>query len=109
MSFNTYPIATVDAPVAQVWRLLADPARYALWWDAQTRSIIPDGLAQPGQRIFAQTTALRRQWNVYTTVQAVAPEKKQIDLLTQLPWGITVHNHIACTALDGERTRVSFG
>lgn len=25
MSFNTCPIATVEAPIEQVWRLLADP------------------------------------------------------------------------------------
>jgi Polyketide cyclase / dehydrase and lipid transport len=51
MSLNACPIATVDAPVEQVWRLLADPARYALRWDAQTRSITPEGPAQPSQQI----------------------------------------------------------
>lgn len=49
MSFNTCPIATVEAPIEQVWRLLADPAQYAEWWDAKTRSIIPAGSAHTGQ------------------------------------------------------------
>jgi uncharacterized protein YndB with AHSA1/START domain len=75
MGFSTCPIGTVNAPVDQVWRLLADPMHYALWWDAQTRSIVPEGPAQPGQHIFAQTTALGKQWSVHLTVQAVMPEK----------------------------------
>src|SRR6185436_5528781 len=49
LTLSTCPIAIVAAPVEQVWGLLADPRRYALWWDAQTCSIIPDGPAQQGQ------------------------------------------------------------
>ena len=109
MSFSTCPIATLDASVEQVWRLLADPARYALWWDAQTRSIIPEGPAQAGQQVFAQTVALGKSWNIHITIQAVAPEKHQLNLMTRLPLGITVLNHITCTPLDGQHTRVSFG
>jgi len=109
MSFSTCPIATVDAPVEQVWRLLADPRRYALWWDAETYSIIPEGPAQTSQQIFAQTVAFRKRWDVPITIQAVTPNKQQLDLLTRLPLGITVRNHIACTPLDGQHTRVSFG
>ncbi len=109
MSFSTCPIDTVNAPVDQVWRLLADPMHYALWWDAQTRSIAPEGPAHPGQHIFAQTKALGRQWSVHLTVQAVWPEKWQLDLLTQLPLGISVRNHITCAPLESRLTRVSFG
>lgn len=109
MSFSTCPIAIVDAPVEQVWCLLADPARYALWGDAQTRSIIPEGPAQSGQQIFAQTVELGKPWNVHITIQAVTPEKHQLDLMTRLPFGITVLNHITCAPLDGQHTRVSFG
>ena len=50
MSFNTCPVATIDAPAERVWRLLAEPGGYAEWWDARTRSIIPEGPAQPGQQ-----------------------------------------------------------
>ncbi|MEO6235479.1 MAG: SRPBCC family protein [Vicinamibacterales bacterium] len=109
MSFSTCPIATINAPIEQVWRLLADPSRCALWWDAETVSIIPEGPAHVGQRVVAITAALGKKWDVHVTVQAVASEKRQLDLLTQLPFGITVHNHIACTPLDSQHTRVSFG
>ncbi len=109
MSFSTCPIAIVDAPIEQVWRLLADPSQYALWWDAKTVSIIPEGSAQAGQQIFATTSALGKQWVVHLTVEAVSAKDRQLDLLTQLPLGITVHNHITCTLLDNQRTYVSFG
>ena len=109
MSFSTCPIATINAPIEQVWRLLADPSRYALWWDAKTVSIVPEGPAQAGQQIFATTSALGKQWDVRLTVEAVSAKKRQLDLLTQLPLGITVHNHITCIPLDNQRTYVSFG
>jgi hypothetical protein len=109
MSFNTCPVATVDAPIDQVWSLLANPVQYARWWDAQTRSIVPDGPAQPDQQIFAQTSALGIHLDVHLTVLAVASEKRQLDLLTRLPFGISVHNHITCTRLDAQHTRVTFG
>ena len=108
MSFSTCPIATVDAPVERVWSLLADPSRYDLWWEAQTVSVVPPGPVQAGQHIVAKT-ALGRHWGIHLTVRAVEPDERQLDLLTQLPLGITVHNHITCTPLDDHHTRVGFG
>lgn len=53
---------------------------------------------------------LGKQWPVaHLTVQAVSPEKWQLDLLTRLPLGISLHNHITCVPLDDHHTRVSFG
>jgi hypothetical protein len=109
MSVSTCPIATVNAPVERAWRLLADPAAYALWWDARTRSILPPGPAQPGQQILADTNPPIRGWQIRITVQAVNPEQHILDLLTRLPLGITVTNHISCMPLDGSHTRLSFG
>jgi hypothetical protein len=109
MSFGTCPIATVDIPVERVWRLLADPRLYDRWWDAQTDSIVPEGPAQPGQEIFAHAVAFGRQWKVHITVQAVSPEKHQLDYLSRLPLGLTGQNHLTCLRLDDQHTRVSFG
>src|SRR5215471_3843832 len=108
-SLSSCPIATVHAPVEQVWRLLADPSRYDLWWNVRTVSIVPEGPAQPGQHILACAAPLSRKGAIHLTVQSVEPEKHQLDLLTQLPFGITVYNHITCTPLDQQQTRVSFG
>jgi polyketide cyclase/dehydrase/lipid transport protein len=112
MSLNTCPIATVEASAERVWQLLADPAVYALWWDAQTLwvwSIEPGGPAQRGQRIHARTRALGTQWDVHITIVSINEEKRQLSLTTELPLGITVHNHITCTRLDDVRCRVTFG
>ncbi len=47
----------IHAPVEKVWPFLSEPANYALWWDAQTVSIVPEGRAQPGQKIHASLRA----------------------------------------------------
>ena len=109
MSFSTCPLATINTPVEGVWRLLSNPASYATWWDAQTRSILPDGPAQVGQKIYAQTRALGKQWDVHIKVEGVDEIRHQLALTTMLPLGITVYNHIACTPLDRATCRVTFG
>jgi len=109
MSLNTCPIVTVHASAEQVWNLLSEPERYALWWDVQTRAITPEGPAQPGQRIRATTREFGREWEANITVEQVDEAKRSLQLTTQLPLGITIHNHITCTPLDSATCRVSFG
>jgi len=103
------PIATIHAPAERVWNFLSDPSNYALWWDTQTRSIMPQGPAQPGQKIYAETTVLGKQWSVIVIVEKVIKVERKIDLTTMLPFGITVHNHITCGSLDNGDCQVSFG
>ena len=109
MSVFFCPIANVNAPLRMVWSFLAEPANYALWWDAHTRSISPAGAAQPGQQIMAQSSALGREWPVNILVEGVDDTKHQLDLKSMLPLGITVFNHITCTALNPATTQVTFG
>lgn len=71
MAVNVCPIASVNAPVETVWRLLSNPSAYALWWDAETRSIVPAGPAQPGQEIHAQTRGPGKAWDVHIVVNRV--------------------------------------
>jgi hypothetical protein len=58
MSVSVCPIAIINAPIERVWTFLSEPANYALWRDAQTRSIVPDGRAQSGQKIHAESSGL---------------------------------------------------
>ena len=109
MSFSTCPIATVNGSIDRVWHLLSEPASYALWWDAETRSIVPAGPARAGQKIYAQTKGWGKQWDVHIVVEKVDEDKHQLDLTTMLPFGISVHNHITCTPLGDAACRVSFG
>jgi hypothetical protein len=103
------PIATIDAPLERVWYFLSEPANYALWWDADTRSILPAGSAHPGQKIIAKSSALGRQWEVNILVEGVEEVKHQLLLKTMLPLGITVFNHITCTSINSAATQVTFG
>ena len=109
MSVSVCPVATIHAPVEHVWSFLSEPINYAQWWDAKTRSIVPEGPASPGQKIYAQTAALGKDWNVNVLVEEVDEAKLQIHLATALPWGITVHNRITCIPLDPAHCRISFG
>jgi hypothetical protein len=105
MSVNVCPIEIINAPIQRVWPFLSEPANYALWWDAQTRSIVPEGRAQSGPRIHAKTGGLE----VNVIVNSLDQSKHQIHLTTMLPFGITVYNHIACTPLANGTCQVSFG
>ena len=109
MSISTCPIAIVNAPVKRVWEFVSEPANYALWWNAQTLSITPEGHAHVGQKVHAQTVELGRKWNVNLFVDNVDEARHQMDLTTELPFGITVKNHISCIRIDKTSCRVSFG
>ena len=109
MSLRVCPIAPVLAPVERVWSFLSSPANFALWWDGETRSIEPEGDAQPGQRIHARSTAFGIPWNVDLLVERVDHARHTLDVMTSLPLGIIIFNHIACTRLDPSSSQISFG
>jgi hypothetical protein len=109
MSIFICPIANIDAPLERVWSFLAEPANYALWWDADTRSILPAGPAHPGQKIMAKSSAFGKQWEVNILVEGVDEQKHQLHLKTMLPLGVTVFNHITCTPINNTATQVTFG
>ncbi len=64
MSLTVCPIAQIQAPVEQAWALLADPALYSAWFDAETVTIEPAGQAQPGQVIRAADHTFGKRWEV---------------------------------------------
>ena len=105
MTISTCPIATINAPIERVWEFLAEPANYDLWWEAKTRSIVPEGRAHAGQRVHAKAGG----FNILLAVDAVDESKHKIDFTTKLPFGITGFNHLTCTALPNSTTQVSFG
>ena len=109
MSINACPIANVNAPLERVWSFLSEPANFALWWDAETRSITPEGHAAPGQVIDARTSELGNRFKVSMTVNGIDEARHALDLTTSLPFGITVYNHITCVPLDSGGVRVAFG
>ena len=109
MSISVCPIASVHAPIQRVWSFLSQPGNYSQWWDAKTRSIEPQGPAQPGQRIHARSVAFGTEWNVDVLVEGIDEARHALDLRTSLPLGIVVFNHITCRDLDSANCQVSFG
>lgn len=109
MAINVCPIAVVNAPLERVWRMLSEPEQYATWWDARTLSIEPPGPARAGQVIQAQSHALGRDWLVSLTVHSVDYQQHWLNLTTHLPFGITLHNHIACLFIDPRSCQIVFG
>jgi uncharacterized protein YndB with AHSA1/START domain len=109
MGFTICPAAVVAAPVESAWELLAEPTLYDAWWDARTERIVPEGKASPGQVLYAKTTGLGRTWDVTLRVEAVHPERHQIQARVALPLGVVNHATITCTAIDTTSCRVQFG
>ena len=109
MPISVCPTAIVQAPVERVWRLLEDPSRFDLWWDAHTLSITPPGPAQAGQRVEAVTHGLGHDWPIHFIVDGVDPARHSLDLTTRLPFGINMHNHLAVMQVDVGASRVTFG
>ena len=109
MPLSVCPTDIVQAPAERVWALLADPAQFDLWWDAHTVAITPPGPAQPGQQVEAVTHGLGRDWPVHFTVNAVDAAHHSLDLVTDLPLGIHMHNHLTVLPIDAGSSRLTFG
>jgi hypothetical protein len=109
MVFSVCPATTVAAPVETVWDLLSDLTQLDVWWDAHTERIVPEGPASPGQMLYAKTSEFGRTWDVTLRVDAVHPEKHQIQMHISLPLGLINDNTITCAALDATSCRVQFG
>jgi hypothetical protein len=109
MGFSVCPATNVAAPVETLWELLSDLTQFDTWWDAHTERIVPEGKASPGQMLYATTSAFGRTWDVTLRVDAVHPEKHQIQFHISLPLGLINDNTITCAALDSTSSRMQFG
>jgi hypothetical protein len=109
MSFSVCPATNVAAPVETLWELLSDLTQFDTWWDAHTERIVPEGKASLGQMLYATTSAFGRTWSLTLRVDAVRPEKHQIQFHISLPLGLINDNTISCAALDSTSSRMQFG
>lgn len=109
MGFTVCPTAVVAAPVDSVWELLTDPTSYDGWWDARMKRIVPEGKATPGQMLYATASAFGWAKEITLQIERVDPEKHQIQILVNLPFGITNHASITSAALDKASSRLQFG
>lgn len=109
MGISVCPATTVAAPADAVWDLLADPARYDLWWDARAERIVPQGPATPGQAVYARTREFGRTWELTLTIKAVEPEKRRVQIEARLPFGTINHATITATPIDATSCHLAFG
>lgn len=109
MGFTICPMADVAAPVDSIWELLSEPMLYDLWWDARIQRVEPEGKAAPGQVLYAKISAVGMTRDQTFRVEAVYPEKHQIQLLVKLPLGVVNHATITGVPIDAASSRVQFG
>ncbi len=109
MSLRVCPISPVSAPLDRVWNFLVKPANFAIWWHGRTKGIEPEGEAQAGQRIHAQSIAFGIPWNVDLLVERVDEPAHALDVMTTLPVGTIIFTHVSCTALGPSTSQLSFG
>jgi uncharacterized protein YndB with AHSA1/START domain len=106
VTLTVCPIAVVEAPVEEVWALLAHPAAFDRWWDARTVRITPPGPSHQGQVVDARSAGIVP---LRARVEGVEPRDHTIVIRTTFPLGLSVRTEIRCVALAPERSRVSFG
>ncbi len=109
MSLSACPVAVAKAPAQTIWDLLSNPAGYTAWTDAIVDRLVPEGAARAGQHVIGHTALASLKLPVRIEVLAADGSKRTLDLRTQLPLGITVHNHIAVVELQRDTCQVSFG
>ena len=103
------PAAVVAAPVETVWDLLSDPALRDEWWDARTVRVVPEGKASPGQVVHLEVSRLGIKLNRTITIEAVSPEKHQIQFTVGFPLGGVNNQTTTVAAIDADSCRVQFG
>jgi uncharacterized protein YndB with AHSA1/START domain len=109
MGLSVCPAAIVAAPVEDVWALLADPAKYGEWADADVERVVPEGPITPGQMIYLTTKAFGRSWHIVFRVEMVDPDRHQVQTHVTFPLGMTLQERISCTPIDATSCRVQYG
>lgn len=105
---NVCPAAVTSAPPDRVWEVLTTPERFGEWQDAMFVSASPPGPVKPGQVIKLSARSLGRSWPVTIEVTDVDPQRRWIDLLVRLPFGIENHEHVTLTETKNGGTLVRF-
>jgi uncharacterized protein YndB with AHSA1/START domain len=105
---NACPAAVSSASPELVWSVLTSSDRIEEWLDARFVSAEPPGPMAGGQVIALSAPSLGRQWPVKIDVREVDPERRWLDVVAHLPFGIDNHERITLTETKEGGTLVRF-
>jgi Activator of Hsp90 ATPase homolog 1-like protein len=108
MVVNVCPAAVTVASPARVWGVLTKPDRFGEWVDARFLRAEPPGPARAGQRIVMSAPSLGRRWPVTIDVESMDPQRRWIELLVRLPFGVTNQERVTLTETEAGGTLVRF-
>ena len=108
MIVNVCPASVTHASPDHLWSVLSAPERFGEWTDARFVSSDPAGPVKPGQTIHLTAQSFGRSWPVDIAVHDVDPQRRWIDLVVRLPFGVDNHEHLTLTETAEGGTLVRF-
>ena len=108
MIVNVCPAAVTSASPDRVWQVITELERGDEWLDARVVSAEPTGPLTPGTMVKLAAPSLGREFPVTMEVRDMDPERRWIDLLVRLPFGVDNHEHLTLTETKEGGTLVRF-
>jgi len=94
---NVCPAAVTSAPPEKIWSVLTTAERIGEWQDARFISAEPPGAMKAGQVIKLAARGFGREWPVRIDVLDVDPQRRWVDMVVHLPFGVDNHEHVTLT------------
>jgi ligand-binding SRPBCC domain-containing protein len=105
---NVCPAAMSKAAPDRFWDILMRPEAYEDWTDARFTSVEPAGPVRPGTVIGMKAAGWGREWAVRLDVTGLDPNRRWIDVVAHLPFGVENHEHLTLTETPEGGTLVRF-
>ena len=105
---NVCPAATSTAAPERFWSIVTSPETFGEWVDGRVVSIDPPAEMRPGQVIRMVSPAFGREWPLRIEVGEMDPERRWIDLVAFLPFGVANHEHLTLTPTNEGGTLIRF-
>jgi ligand-binding SRPBCC domain-containing protein len=105
---NVCPAATSTAPPDRFWEILMRPEAYEEWTDATFLSAEPPGPVRPGTAIHMKAPGFGRDWPVRLDVTDLDSNRRWIDVVAHLPFGVDNHEHLTLTETPDGGTLIRF-